>query len=154
MKEDSKSLSLLLLAARDWLLGPVGRALFAFGMVLLLGVIFNADGSFFKIGTHRDALRQASVYGMLACGMTLVIITGGIDLSVGSVLALVAVCFSLFEIQWNWTPWLGIPVAILIGAGCGLASGAATARLHVQPFIATLAMMAFGAGWPSTYRGE
>ena len=57
-------------------------------LVLLIGIVFNADGAFFKVGTHRDTLRQASVYGILACGMTLVIIAGGIDLSVGSVLAL------------------------------------------------------------------
>jgi ribose transport system permease protein len=124
----------------------VGRALLALIMVLLLGVLFHADGAFFKLGTHRDALRQASVYGMLACGMTLVIISGGIDLSVGSVLALVAVSFSLFQIHWGWPAWWGIPAAILIGAACGAVSGTATARLKVQPFIATLAMMAFARG--------
>jgi len=92
-------------------------------------VIFHADGAFYKIGTHRDALRQASVYGILACGMTLVIVSGGIDLSVGSVLALVAVCFSLFSIHWQWSPWQAIPCALLIGAACGSAGGLLTAGL-------------------------
>ena len=45
-----------------------------------LGLVFNADGAFFKWDTHRDMLRQVSVFGILACGMTLVIIAGGIDL--------------------------------------------------------------------------
>jgi ribose transport system permease protein len=129
-----------------WMTGPVGRALLALVMILVLGVLFHADGAFFKIGTHRDALRQASVYGMLACGMTLVIIAGGIDLSVGSVLALVAVSFSLFQIHWGWPAWLGVPSALAIGAACGAVSGAVTARLRVQPFIATLAMMVFARG--------
>jgi ribose transport system permease protein len=129
-----------------WLTGPVGRALFALLLVFALGMIFHADGAFFKIGTHRDALRQSSVYGLLACGMTLVIITGGIDLSVGSVLALAAVCFSLFHIHWGWSPWLGIPVTILIGASCGLATGSLISRVGHQPFIATLAMMVFARG--------
>ena len=129
-----------------WLGGPGGRALIALLLVLLLGVIFHAEGAFFKIGTHRDALRQASVFGILAAGMTLVIITGGIDLSVGSVLALVAVCFSLFSIHWGWSPWLAVPVALVIGAACGGVSGTVTARLGVQPFIATLAMMVFARG--------
>ena len=69
---------------------PSARALLALLLVILVGCVFNADGAFFKLGTHRDALRQSSVFGILACGMTLVIISGGIDLAVGSVLALVA----------------------------------------------------------------
>ncbi len=81
--------------------GAAGRALLALALVLVLGSIFHADGAFYKLGTHRDALRQASVFGILACGMTLVIVAGGIDLSVGSVLALVAVTFSLFSIHWQ-----------------------------------------------------
>jgi len=129
-----------------WLSGSVARALLALVLVLLLGAIFHADGAFYKLGTHRDALRQASVFGILACGMTLVIITGGIDLSVGSVLGLVAVCFSLFQIHWQWSPWLSIPAALVIGGACGSASGVVTSRLRVQPFIATLAMMVFARG--------
>jgi ribose transport system permease protein len=125
---------------------PITRALIALTLVFMLGLILNADGAFFKFGTHRDALRQASVYGILACGMTLVIICGGIDLSVGSVLALVAVVFSLLTIHRGMTPWLAIPISLAVGAACGAASGAVTARLRVQPFIATLAMMVFARG--------
>ena len=125
---------------------PAGRALIALLLVLLVGAIFNADGAFFKIGTHRDALRQASVYGMLACGMTLVIITGGIDLSVGSVLALVAVCCAKLAIHGQWSPVPVIAACLLVGGACGAVSGTITAKLRVQPFIATLAMMVFARG--------
>jgi len=125
---------------------PAGRALLALLLVLILGIIFNADGAFFKIGTHRDALRQMSVYGILACGMTLVIISGGIDLSVGSVLALAAVCGARMAIHWHWTGWLVLPICLAIGGACGGLSGFVTARLRVQPFIATLAMMVFARG--------
>ena len=114
--------------------------------MLIIGVIFNADGAFFKIGTHRDALRQMSVYGILACGMTLVIISGGIDLAVGSMLALAAVCCAQMAIHWNWTGWLAIPVCLAVGSACGGVSGFVTARLRVQPFIATLAMMVVARG--------
>lgn len=126
--------------------GPAARALVAFLLVLLIGVVFNADGAFFKLGTHRDTLRQTSVYGILACGMTLVIISGGIDLAVGSVMALVAVCCSLMAIHWGWSPWLVVPVSMVVGGACGLVSGGVIARLNVQPFIATLAMMVFARG--------
>lgn len=127
-------------------LGPAGRAFLALALVLSIGVVFNADGAFFKLGTHRDTLRQASVYGILACGMTLVIVSGGIDLAVGSILALVAVCSSLMAIHWGWSPWLVVPAGMLIGGACGLVSGTVTAKLKVQPFIATLAMMVFARG--------
>jgi ribose transport system permease protein len=115
-------------------------------LVLLLGVIFNGDGAFFKIGTHRDTLRQASVYGILACGMTLVIISGGIDLAVGSLLALTAVCGAKMAIHWNWSGWIVVPLTLLIGAFCGGISGIVTAWLRIQPFIATLSMMVFARG--------
>src|SRR5260221_14146726 len=72
---------------------PATRALVALGFVVLLGLVFNAHGAFFKIGTHRDALRQASVYGILACGLSLVVIRGGIVLAVGTVRAFVSVRF-------------------------------------------------------------
>ncbi len=105
---------------------PAGRASLALVLVLVLGVIFNGDGAFFKIGTHRDTLRQASVYGILACGMTLVIISGGIDLAVGSVLALVAVCCAQMAIHWNWSGWITVPTCLLVGAACGAISPASS----------------------------
>src|SRR5437868_14963590 len=94
---------------------PATRALVALLFVLLLGCVFNAHGAFFKLGTHRDTLRQASVFGILACGLTLVIISGGIDLAVGSLLALVAVSFSLMTIHWGWSPWLSVPLSLFVG---------------------------------------
>lgn len=132
---------------------PASRALLALVLVLVLGCLFNAEGAFFKLGTHRDALRQASVFGILACGLTLVIISGGIDLAVGSVLALVAVAFALMSIHWGWSPWLSVPVCLLLGAGCGLLSGSLTAWLQIQPFIATLATMVLARGLAKTISG-
>lgn len=131
---------------RHFLASPAARALAALILVLLLGCVFNADGAFFRLGTHRDALRQASVYGILACGMTLVIISGGIDLAVGSVLAITAVLFSLTVIHWNWSPLLAIPFCLAVGTACGAVSGLLVARFGLQPFIATLAMMVFARG--------
>jgi len=136
-----------------WLGSPGGRAFLALLLVAVLGTVFNADGAFFKLGTHRDALRQTSVYGILACGMTLVIITGGIDLAVGSVLAMVAVCFAKMSIHGEWSPWLAVPLCLAVGAGCGLISGGLTAVFRIQPFIATLAMMVFARGLAKTISG-
>jgi len=129
-----------------WLYSPTARALGALVVVFVLGLAFNADGAFFNWSTHRDMLRAVSVYGILACGMTLVIITGGIDLSVGSILALTAVSFSLLTIHRGISAPLAIVLCLLIGAACGVGSGLLIARFSIQPFIATLAMMVFARG--------
>ena len=134
------------LASKSWLSSPIVRALAALIAVVVIGIVFHADEAFYKWQTHRDMLRSVSVYGILACGMTLVIITAGIDLSVGSILALSAVTFSLFVIRWNLPAWGAIGLCMLIGAACGCASGFFIARFRIQAFIATLAMMVFARG--------
>ncbi len=130
----------------NFLHSPTTRALGALIVVVILGVIFHADGAFYKWGTHRDMLRAVSVYGMLACGMTIVIIAGGIDLSVGSVLAFTAVMFSLMSIHWQWNALVAVVVCLIAGTGCGAVSGFLIGKFKIQPFIATLAMMVFARG--------
>jgi len=147
---------------------PAATAILALALVLAIGAAYpgpapteyGPDGeeitgtaAFYKWSTHRDALRQASVFGILACGMTVVIITAGIDLSVGSVLALVAVTFSIFSIHWGWSPWVAVPACLLIGAACGAVSGGLTAWFRIQPFIVTLAMMVFARGLAKSVSG-
>ena len=129
-----------------WLTGATARAVLALALVLALGAVFHADGTFWNAGVHRDALRQISVYGILACGMTLVIVTGGIDLSVGSVLALAAVVFSLTTLHAGWPVWLSVAATLAVGAAAGAVSGVLVTRFRVQFFIATLGMMVFARG--------
>ena len=131
---------------RYFLQSPTTRAGLSLILVLLVGVVFNAGGSFFEWGTHRDMLRQISVYGILACGMSLVVISGGIDLAVGSVMALGAVVFSLLTIHLQWNGLLAAGVTVAVGSACGVLVGWVIARFKVQPFIATLAMMVFARG--------
>lgn len=125
---------------------PMLRAFAALVLVFLIGMVFNADGAFFKWNTHRDMLRHISVFAILACGMTLVIITAGIDLSVGSLLGLTAVLFSLFSIQKGWSPAMSLLACLIVGAAFGAVSGGLVGRFKIQPFIATLAMMVFARG--------
>lgn len=131
---------------KRWHRSPMLRAVAALILVFLLGIVFNADGAFFKWNTHRDMLRHISVFAILACGMTLVIITAGIDLSVGSLLGLTAVLFSLFSLQKAWTPFIALLACLVIGAALGAVSGGLIGRFKIQPFIATLAMMVFARG--------
>ncbi len=122
------------------------RAILSLLLIVFVGIVFNAEGSFFQWETHRDMLRQISVYGILACGLTLVIIAGGIDLSVGSLLGLCAVTFSLASLQWGWSPAAALPFAISVGAILGATSGWLVGQFSLQPFVATLAMMVFARG--------
>jgi ribose transport system permease protein len=126
--------------------GPLARALAALALVLAIGAVFHADGAFFKLDTHRDMFRAVSVCGILACGMTPVIVAGGIDLGVGSVLGLCAVLFSLLTLHRGVAPAAAVAATLGAGAACGLASGGLAGRWRVQPFVATLAMMVFGRG--------
>ena len=125
---------------------PLKQPLLAMLFIVLLGVLFSAEGAFNKWETHRDMLRHISRFGILACGMTLVIITGGIDLAVGSVLGLVAVVSALLSIHMGQYALIAVPICLAVGALCGAGSGALVARYQMQPFIATLAMMVFARG--------
>ncbi len=113
---------------------------------MFIGIIFNADGTFLQWDTHRDMLRQISVFGILACGMTLVIIAAGIDLAVGSLLGLSAVLFAIFSMHLSLPAWVSVIAALAVGVLFGAISGGVIARFNVQPFIATLGMMVFARG--------
>ena len=132
---------------------PWVRALSALLFVLLLGLIFNADGAFFQWGTHRDMLRQVSVIGILACGMTLVIITAGIDLAAGSILGLNAVLFALLSLHTGWPALFAVGACVLAGTACGALSGTIVGWFRIQPFIATLATMVLARGLAKSISG-
>jgi ribose transport system permease protein len=125
---------------------PPARALLALLAMVALGCVFHQNGAFFRWSTHRDMLREIAVDGILSCGMTLVILSGGIDLAVGSVLALSAVGFALLTLSLGWGAPLAIVAVLALGLASGAASGALVARFRLQPFIVTLAMMVFARG--------
>jgi ribose transport system permease protein len=149
----SLSLSPARRALPSFLRSPEARAFAALLLVFSLGLFFHADGAFFRAGTHRDALRQASVYGILACGLTPVILAGGIDLSVGSVLGLVAVVVAKLVIHMGLSAPVGLGAGVLLGMTSGLCAGATVAQLGLPPFVATLAMMVFARGLAKTVSG-
>ncbi|HTE18218.1 MAG TPA: ABC transporter permease, partial [Armatimonadota bacterium] len=102
-------------------------------------------------GNLLNIVRFASENGIIAIGMTLVILTGGIDLSVGALLALCAVGAASALVKYN----LGTPGTILIvlglGAAVGLVNGLVTTRFRIQSFIATLAMLSVARGAASLW---
>ena len=108
-----------------------------------------------------NIVRQISVVGLIAIGVTMVIITTGIDLSSGSVLALSAVIVASLAQQPDWHdakfPGLELPLivpilaALLVGAACGWVNGALIAGFRIPPFIATLGMMTIARGFALIY---
>ncbi|MCS6845843.1 MAG: ABC transporter permease [Caldilineales bacterium] len=97
-----------------------------------------------------NVLRQATINGIIAVGMTFVILTAGIDLSVGAVLALSAV-ITADLLQKGTPPAAAIAAGLAIGAGLGAVNGLIVARTRVPPFIATLGMMTVARGLALTY---
>lgn len=114
-------------------------------LVLLIIGFGLANQAFFSVNNGLTVLLQTSVIGLLGIGMTMVIITGGIDLSVGSVLALSGVITAM-------SVKAGLPVApamlvgVTAGALCGAFNGFVITRLRIPPFVATLGMMLIARG--------
>ncbi|HSG17798.1 MAG TPA: ribose ABC transporter permease [Anaerolineae bacterium] len=113
--------------------------------LLLCIVLALLSDRFLTVGNATNILRQSTINGIIAVGMTVVILTAGIDLSVGSILALSSV-ITASMLQSG----LPVPAAILIGLGigatCGLFNGIVISRAGVPPFVATLGMMTIARG--------
>jgi ribose transport system permease protein len=110
-------------------------------LVALYGVFAAAQpDTFATLGNLKTMVRQTSVVGMGALGMTLVIVLGGIDLSIGSIVAFVTVVIA-WLLQAGWPPLSAAAAGILVGGLCGLANGALITGLRVTPFIVTLGAM-------------
>lgn len=114
-------------------------------LVIFSGVIAILNDRFLTVPNLLNVFRQSSINAVIACGMTFVILTGGIDLAVGSVLAISsAVCASLLISGVGVVP--AVLAALLVGAVSGALSGIVITKGKVQPFIATLVMMTFLRG--------
>lgn len=119
----------------------------AFASLLAIVVFFSfANEHFFTPSNLIGILVAATVTGILALGTTFVIITGGIDLSIGTGMTLCGVMAGVFMTYWGWPTWAGIAGAILFGGLIGLINGVNVSVLGIPPFIATLAMMLVAAG--------
>lgn len=125
--------------------GQLHRVSALLTLVLLVLGFAMASPAFLSVNNGLTVLLQTSVIGLLGIGMTMVIITGGIDLSVGSVLALSGV-ISAMAVK------IGLPVipamcaGIAVGSACGAFNGFVITRMRIPPFVATLGMMLIARG--------
>lgn len=120
------------------------------GLVALFVVIACLNSSFIDPGNLKNLLRQVSINALISFGMTFVILTGGIDLSVGSILALSSALMGSM-IKSGFDPILAIVAACLIGAALGSINGMVITFGKVAPFIATLATMTIFRGLTLVY---
>lgn len=118
------------------------QKLLAFASLILLLVFFSfASPAFMQIDNVLGILQSTAVNGVLAIACTFIIITGGIDLSVGTLMTFCAVMAGVFLTYWELPMWTGVVAAIATGALCGVISGTLIAKMKIPPFIATLGMM-------------
>ena len=118
-------------------------------VVIALVIIANplTGGVFFTSNNLTNIMRQIpTIPGLLSLGMLFVILTGGIDLSVGSVVGFSAIIAASATVHWGLPVWLAFLLGIASGAFWGMVSGFIVARFKLAPFVVTLAMMTFIRG--------
>ncbi len=119
-------------------------------LILFAVVLTVLSDRFLTVSNLINVLRQASINGILSVGMTMVILTGGIDLSVGSVLALTVVVTADI-MQKGYPVSAALLAGMTIGAALGMINGILVSRGRIPPFIATLGMMTFARGVALAY---
>ena len=120
----------------------------ALGSLFVLIAVFSATSSaFFTVNNAMTIALQVTSIALLGIGATCVIITGGIDLSVGSVLALAGVVAALAVKDWGIPVPFAMLIGILTGSICGFINGILVTKMKLPPFIATLGMMLIARGF-------
>ena len=118
------------------------QKILAFASLIALMAVFSiASDNFLQPDNLIGILQATAVNGVLAVATTFVIITGGIDLSIGTLMTFCAVIAGVFLTYWGLPMPVGILAAIAAGALCGSVSGTLIAKMKIPPFIATLGMM-------------
>lgn len=138
------SISMNLSQAKKMLFSAQARQkILAFASLLVLILIFGIlrPDAFLTQDNLIGIFQSTAVNGVLAIACTFVIITGGIDLSVGVLMTFCAVMSGVFMVNLEWPMWIGIPAGILTGAFVGWISGMVITKMRVPPFIATLGLM-------------
>jgi ribose transport system permease protein len=107
-------------------------------LVVLCAVVAAASPQFLSVPNLQNVGRLVGTYGIFSIGVGIVIITGGIDLSVGSICALLGVLLSMMLVEWGWPPVVAVAAVVALGTALGAAHGLLIARLRLQPFIVTL----------------
>ena len=107
-------------------------------LLALCTIVAAASPQFLSVVNLQNVGRLVGTYGIFSIGVGIVIITGGIDLSVGSICALLGVLLSMMLVEWHWPPAVALIAVVALGGVLGAIHGVLIARLGLQPFIVTL----------------
>lgn len=118
----------------------------ALALACLIAVFSLLAENFFTANTFRTSANQIPAAIIIAVGMTLVLISGGIDLSVGSVLALSGSVLGVCMVQFHWPLWTAVAACLGVGLLCGALNGLVVVRWALPSFIVTLGMMEMARG--------
>ncbi len=124
-------------------LGQLGLVI---AIVIIAAALSAAKPNFLTVANLVNLVRQISINGILAVGVTYVLLTGGVDLSLGSLVALTGVVAASFAHPGQYPVAVPVLLGILTGAGCGFLNGIVITRGRVAPFIVTLGMMTVARG--------
>ncbi|GED17168.1 ABC transporter permease [Aneurinibacillus migulanus] len=117
------------------------------GLILLCVILTILSSQFLTLNNIMNIARQSSINALLALGLLLPILTAGIDLSVGSILALSIMTMGIVSVNWGLPPLLGILVCLVVGTFLGWTNGILLTKLRLpHPFISTLGMMNVARG--------
>ena len=130
-------------SALNFIRGATGPLI---GLILLCLFLSLSTDTFLTVRNLLNVMDQVTVLGVMAVGMTLVILIGGIDLSVGSVLALSGMVMGYLGNSLGWPFGIAIAIALVASALCGAVTALMITRLNMPAFIATLAMMSIARG--------
>lgn len=115
-------------------------------LIVLMVFLSIATDTFFTASNIFDVLLNSSFIAIMACGMTMVIITSGIDLSVGSVMGFVGMFMAIMMVDYSLPPIIAILLGLAMGTLFGFINGLLVTRAKLPPFITTLGMMSVGRG--------
>jgi len=115
-------------------------------LVVLCAVVSILNPRFLSAANLQNTARLIGAYGIFSIGVGIVIITGGIDLSIGSKMALLGVLLSFMLVDWHWPSLLAVIAIIALAMGLGALNGVLITRLKIQPFIVTLCGLLFYRG--------
>lgn len=123
------------------------QQMLALASLVIISIVFALlSPNFLTVTNITSILMAATVTGILSLGTTFVMITGGIDLSVGTAMIFAGVMTGVFLTYWGWPIWAGVIGTLIVGMLIGFVNGFNVAVLNLPPFIATLGMMMLTSG--------
>ena len=109
------------------------------GLLMAIVVATSIASDVFLTATNiENVVRRSALFGIISIGVSFVIITSGIDLSIGSIIAMVGCLLPWLAVEHGWSPWLALVLLLVVSTGLGWMHGTLITRLGLQPFVVTL----------------